>query len=161
MNNGCICCTVRGDLIKVLNKILKLKGKKRLDAVFIETTGMADPAPVAQTFFVDDSVRSKARLDAILTVVDAKHILQHLHEKKAEGAENESVEQVAFADVLLVNKVDLVAKSELETVEQGIREINAFAKIIKCSKGVVPLDQEIGRAVQQECRDRSRMPSSA
>ena len=101
MNNGCICCTVRGDLIRILGKILK-KGK--MDAIIIETTGLADPAPVAQTFFMDEKIKALARIDGILTVVDAKHIIQHLDEEKPEGVENEAVEQVAFADRLLINK---------------------------------------------------------
>ena len=100
MMNGCICCTVRQDLIVVLAKLAKRiqSGKLHLDGIIIETTGMADPAPVAQTFFVDDIVKSFARLDGIVTLVDAKHIEQHLDEEKPEGAENEAVEQVAFAD---------------------------------------------------------------
>merc|ERR1712054_679270 len=104
--NGCICCTVRGDLVVALKK---LYGKiSQFDAVIIETTGLADPAPVAQTFFVDDEIQSKFKLDGIITLVDAKHIVQHLDEEKPEGVENEAVEQVAFADRLIVNKCDLV-----------------------------------------------------
>jgi len=110
MMNGCICCTVRQDLIVVLKRISERvsSGKLNIDAVVIETTGMADPAPVAQTFFIDESVQECFRLDGIVTLVDAKHIEQHLDEEKPEGAENEAVEQVAFADRLLLNKVDLV-----------------------------------------------------
>ena len=115
MMNGCICCTVRQDLIVVLEKLCKRvkAGKLHLDGIIIETTGMADPAPVAQTFFVDDMVKSFARLDGIVTLVDAKHIEQHLDEEKPEGAENESVEQVAFADRMLLNKTDLVREADL------------------------------------------------
>jgi G3E family GTPase len=106
--NGCICCTVRGDLIKVLKKLLgRNKTGRALDGIIIETTGLADPAPVAQTFFVDDDVAEWCRLDAIITVVDAKHISQHLDEEKPEGVENESVEQIAFADKVLLNKVGI------------------------------------------------------
>merc|ERR1711912_210822 len=110
MMNGCICCTVRQDLIVVLKKLAKrvASGKLKLHAIVIETTGMADPAPVAQTFFVEQEVSSFARLDGIITLVDAKHIEQHLDEEKPEGAENEAVEQVAFADRVLLNKCDLV-----------------------------------------------------
>ena len=110
MMNGCICCTVRQDLIAVLAKLAKRirAGKLHLDGIVIETTGMADPAPVAQTFFVDDMVKASFRLDGIVTLIDAKHIEQHLDEEKPEGAENESVEQVAFADRMLLNKTDLV-----------------------------------------------------
>merc|ERR1719163_1628283 len=110
MNNGCICCTVRGDLIQGLKRLVKnsIKNEKPLDGVLIETTGLADPAPVAQTFFADDYVQKHLRLDGILTVVDAKHIIQHLDEEKPEGVENEAVEQIAFADRILLNKTDLV-----------------------------------------------------
>merc|ERR1711975_57961 len=100
-----ICCTVRGDLVKVLKRLHKRV--KDFDAVIIETTGLADPAPVAQTFFVDDEVAAFCKLDGIVTLVDAKHIVQHLDEEKPEGVENEAVEQVAFADRLIVNKCDL------------------------------------------------------
>merc|ERR1712023_463371 len=126
MMNGCICCTVRQDLIEVLNKLAKRvnSGKLKLDGIVIETTGMADPAPVAQTFFVDDNVKAFARLDGIITLVDAKHIEQHLDEEKPEGAENEAVEQVAFADRLLLNKTDLVTEEELVRVEKRLKGIN-------------------------------------
>src|SRR5689334_1711114 len=106
MNNGCICCTVRGDLIRILGALMRRKD--RFDAVLIETTGLADPAPVAQTFFMDDALRTQLRLDAIVTVVDAKHILTHLDEVKPDGVENEAVEQIAFADRVILNKQDLV-----------------------------------------------------
>ena len=105
MNNGCICCTVRGDLIRIIEGLMKRKGK--LDGIIVETTGLADPAPVAQTFFVDDDVKSNSRLDAIVTVVDAKHLLQRLVDS------HEAEEQVAFADVIVLNKTDLVAAEEL------------------------------------------------
>ena len=104
--NGCICCTVRGDLTKVLDKLYDRV--KDMDGVIIETTGLADPAPVAQTFFVDDSVASRYKLDGIITVVDAKHVVQHIEEEKPEGVENEAVEQLAFADRIMLNKTDLV-----------------------------------------------------
>ena len=113
MMNGCICCTVRQDLVKVLEKLADRvkKGTLKLDGIIIETTGMADPAPVAQTFFVDDNVKEFARLDGIVTLVDAKHIEQHLDVEKDEGVENEAVEQVAFADRLLLNKTCLLYTS--------------------------------------------------
>merc|ERR1711937_564514 len=141
MMNGCICCTVRQDLVVVLNK-LATKAKKglKLDGIIIETTGMADPAPVAQTFFVDDGVKAFCRLDGIVTLIDAKHIEQHLDEEKPEGAENESVEQVAFADRMLLNKTDLVSEADLERVESRLRGINAFAPIIRCSQSNVSTD---------------------
>src|SRR3954449_5447418 len=109
MNNGCICCTVRGDLIRILGKLLKRKD--RFDYVLIETTGLADPAPVAQTFFSDEEMKARLQLDAIVTVVDARHIAQHL------GDMREAKEQVAFADVILLNKTDLVAAADLEHLE--------------------------------------------
>merc|ERR1712113_1138467 len=126
MNNGCICCTVRGDLIAGLKKMVKnaQKNNKPLDGVIIETTGLADPAPVAQTFFADDFVQQKLALDGILTVADAKHLVAHLDEEKPEGVENEAVEQVAFADRILLNKTDLVSEAELAEVERRIHMIN-------------------------------------
>merc|ERR1711992_414572 len=126
MNNGCICCTVRGDLIAGLKKLIKnsIKKSKPLDGVIIETTGLADPAPVAQTFFADDFVQRHMRLDGILTLVDAAHIIQHLDDEKPEGVENEAVEQIAFADRILLNKCDLADESELAEVERRIRMIN-------------------------------------
>jgi len=127
--NGCVCCTVRGDLVKVLKK---LKDRvKEFDGVIIETTGLADPAPVAQTFFVDEDVRSAYKLDGIITVVDAKHIVEHLKEEKPEGVENESVEQVAFADRIILNKTDLIDEATLQEVEQEIRKINKQADVLK------------------------------
>jgi len=131
MMNGCICCTVRTDLIEVLTKLAtRIKaGALHLDGIVIETTGMADPAPVAQTFFVNKGVEAFARLDGIVTLVDAKHIEQHLDEQKPEGAENEAIEQVAFADRILLNKTDLVSEADLERVEARIKSINRFAPI--------------------------------
>ena len=131
MNNGCICCTVRGDLIRIVGGLMKRRGK--FDGIIIETTGLANPAPVAQTFFVDDGVRSKTRLDAIVTVVDAKHLLARL----ADSAEAE--EQVAFADVIVLNKVDLVTPEELDAVEARIRTINRYARIHRTTKAALPI----------------------
>jgi G3E family GTPase len=139
MNNGCICCTVRGDLIRILKNLLKRKDK--FDYVLIETTGLADPAPVAQTFFVDDDVSAAYDLDGIVTVIDAKHILQHLDEVKPEGVENESVEQVAFADRILLNKIDLVTEIELEVVTKKIQAINRSAPIVRTQNSQIDLDQ--------------------
>ena len=142
MMNGCICCTVRQDLIVVLQKLSKRirAGKLQLDGILIETTGMADPAPVAQTFFVDDMVKSFARLDGIVTLVDAKHIEQHLDEVKPEGAENEAVEQVAFADRILLNKTDLVSEEDLVRVEARLKSMNAHAALQRCMKAQVSVD---------------------
>ncbi|CAE7465961.1 CBWD2 [Symbiodinium pilosum] len=146
MNNGCICCTVRGDLIQGLRSILKktsLEGTK-LDGIIIETTGLADPAPVAQTFFADDVIQSKMMLDGIITLIDAKHALQHLREEKPEGVENEAVEQVAFADRIVVNKTDLVRNDELKLLTEEIRGINRLAPIIYTQNSKVVLGEIIG-----------------
>jgi len=133
MNNGCICCSVRGDLIRILGRLLKRKDP--LDGILIETTGLANPAPVAQTFFTDDEMRSAFRLDAIVTVVDARHVLQHLENG------DESVKQIAFADVILLNKTDLVSPAELDALEARIRRINGVARLHRTKDCAVPLDQ--------------------
>ena len=138
MNNGCICCTVRGDLIRILSALMRRRD--RFDQILIETTGLADPAPVAQTFFVDDEIRDQLRLDAIVTVVDAAHVLDHLDEVKPEGVENEAVEQVAFADRMILNKVDLVAPDRLAEVEGRLRAINVAADIVRAENANVDLD---------------------
>ena len=142
MMNGCICCTVRQDLVQVLKKLsARIQGGAlRLDGVVIETTGLADPAPVAQTFFVDREVKSFFVLDGIITLVDAKHVEQHLDEQKPEGAENEAVEQVAFADRVLLNKIDLVSEEDLARIEGRIRSINKFAPIQRCQQSKVSVD---------------------
>jgi len=133
MNNGCICCTVRGDLIRILGRLNKRKD--RLDGILIETTGLANPAPVAQTFFTDDEMKQNYRLDAIVTVVDAKHVLQHLDK------DDEAMKQLAFADVILLNKSDLVSAADLDALETRIRRINAVAKIHRSKNCDVPLNQ--------------------
>lgn len=132
MNNGCVCCTVRGDLIRILEGLMRRKGK--FDAIIVETTGLADPAPVAQTFFIDEEVGRKARLDAVVTVADAKWLTDRL--KDAPEAKN----QIAFADVILLNKTDLVSGHELEEVEARIRGLNPYARVIRTRKCDVPLD---------------------
>jgi G3E family GTPase len=137
MNNGCICCTVRGDLIRIIEGLMKRKGK--FDAIIVETTGLADPAPVAQTFFVDQEIADESRLDAIVTVADAKFLAARL--KDAPEAKN----QIAFADVVIVNKTDLVTPAEIEEVEARIRGINPYAKIHRAVKCNVPLDAVLGR----------------
>jgi len=147
MNNGCICCTVRGDLIAGLKKLIKnsKKNKKPLDGVIIETTGLADPAPVAQTFFADDFVQQHMRLDGIITLVDAKHIIQHLEDEKPEGVENEAVEQIAFADRILLNKCDLVDnEDELKEVEKRIRAINEKVAIKRTTNSEVNMEFVLG-----------------
>ncbi len=132
MNNGCICCTVRGDLIRIINKLMKRRDK--FDYILIETTGMADPGPVAQTFFMDEEVREKTKLDAIVTLVDAKHV--HMHWESSEVQE-----QLAFADVVLLNKIDLVTPAELEDLESRIRSMNGTAKIYRTTKSEINLDK--------------------
>ncbi|HKA71528.1 MAG TPA: GTP-binding protein [Xanthobacteraceae bacterium] len=137
MNNGCVCCTVRGDLIRIIDGLMRRKGK--FDAIIIETTGLADPAPVAQTFFVDDAVGRKTKLDAVVTVADAKWLKDRL--KDAPEAKN----QIAFADVILVNKTDLVKPEELRDVEMRIRGINPYAKVHTTERCRVPLPEVLGR----------------
>ena len=137
MNNGCICCTVRGDLIRIIEGLMRRKGK--FDAIIVETTGLADPAPVAQTFFVDQDVQDQARLDAVVTVADAKWLADRLRD--APEAKN----QIAFADVIILNKMDLVTPEELREVEARIRAINPYAKLHKTSRCAVPLDAVLGR----------------
>lgn len=146
MNNGCICCTVRGDLIAGLKKLVKNSQKKGkpLDAVLIETTGLADPGPVAQTFFADEFVQQKLALDGILTLADAKHLVDHLDEEKPDGVENEAVEQVAFADRILLNKCDLVSETELDEVEKRIRMINEAVQIRRTKFSEVDMDFVLG-----------------
>jgi len=137
MNNGCICCTVRGDLIRILEGLMKRKGK--FDAIILETTGLADPAPVAQTFFVDEDVRAAARLDAVVTVADAKWLAARLRD--APEAKN----QIAFADVIILNKIDLVSPAELREVEARIRAINPYAQLYPAKKCDVALDAVLDR----------------
>jgi G3E family GTPase len=131
MNNGCICCTVRGDLIRIFAGLMKRA--KKFDGIIIETTGLANPAPVAQTFFVDEGVRAKARLDAIITVVDAKNFRARLEDS------SEAAAQVAFADVIVLNKLDLVSAEELAAVEARITGINRFARILRATRSDVPV----------------------
>jgi G3E family GTPase len=137
MNNGCICCTVRGDLVRIMGGLMKRRGK--FDAIIVETTGLADPAPVAQTFFVDDDVQNHARLDAVVTVADAKWLSDRL--KDAPEAKN----QIAFADVIVLNKTDLVTKAELAEVEARIRAINPYAKLHRTERCKVELADVLER----------------
>ncbi|KQP47286.1 CobW family GTP-binding protein [Methylobacterium sp. Leaf106] len=137
MNNGCVCCTVRGDLIRIMDGLVKRRGK--FDAIIVETTGLADPAPVAQTFFIDEDVGAAARLDAVVTVADAKWLADRL--KDAPEAKN----QIAFADVILLNKADLVEPADLDRVEGLIRSINPYAKVHRTSRCDVALDQVLDR----------------
>jgi G3E family GTPase len=135
MNNGCICCTVRGDLIRIIGNLMKRRDK--FDHLVIETTGLADPAPVIQTFFVDEDMQSQLSLDAVVTVVDAKHIWQHWEADEAQ-------EQIAFADVILLNKTDLVTPEILEELEKRIRSMNAMAKIYRTRNSELSMDALLG-----------------
>ncbi len=137
MNNGCICCTVRGDLIRMVSALVRRKGK--LDGILIETTGLADPAPVIQTFFLDQETRARATLDAVITVVDARHFdgqMQNGHE---------AMEQVIFADVILLNKMDLVDETQRDAVLERVRSLNAHAEIIPTTRCLIPLDKVLER----------------
>jgi G3E family GTPase len=137
MNNGCVCCTVRGDLIRVLSGLMKRKGG--FDAIIIETTGLADPGPVAQTFFVDEDVKARTKLDSVTTVVDAKHVLLRLSDSK------EAREQIAFADQIVLNKTDLVSEDDLRMLEARLRRLNPLAPIHRAQRSNVPLDTILGR----------------
>ena len=151
MNNGCICCTVRGDLLRILGRLMKRKD--RLDAILIETTGLANPAPVAQTFFTDPEMKEQFALDAIVTLVDAKHILLHLDDSP------EALKQIAFADVIILNKTDLVAPAELDALEKRLHTINAVAKIHRTQNADLPIEKVLNvggfnleRAVEVDAR---------
>jgi G3E family GTPase len=137
MNNGCICCTVRGDLIRTVETLMRRPG--RFDAILVETTGLADPAPVAQTFFMDDDVRAKTRLDAVVALVDAKHLPLRLKDSR------EAADQIAFADVVVLNKTDLVSEDELRQVEASIRRINPSARIHRTERSAVNLTDVLDR----------------
>jgi G3E family GTPase len=133
MNNGCICCTVRGDLIRVLSKLMRRREK--LDGILIETTGLADPGPVIQTFFVDDELKEKLYVDAVVTIVDSKHVVQHLDKDR------ECREQIAFADVILLNKTDLVQPAELDELEGKLKSMNRFAQYYRTQNADIALDK--------------------
>ena len=141
MNNGCVCCTVRGDLIRVLQGLMKRQAStsRGFDAIIIETTGLADPGPVAQTFFVDEEVKTRARLDSVTTVVDAKHVLLTLSESE------EAREQIAFADQIVLNKTDLVNEDELRMIEGRLRRLNPLAIIHRAVRSQVALSAVLGR----------------
>lgn len=135
MNNGCICCTVRGDLIRIIGNLMQRRDK--FDHLVIETTGLADPAPVIQTFFIDEELQAQMNLDAVVTVVDTKHISQHWESEEVQ-------EQVAFADVILLNKTDLVSSEELAALEERIRSMNGIVKIYKTQYADIPMDKILG-----------------
>jgi G3E family GTPase len=135
MNNGCICCTVRGDLVRIFDNLMEKQDK--FDHIVIETTGLADPAPVIQSFFVDEVMRTKTQLDAVITVVDSKHIWQHWESDEAR-------EQIAFADVILLNKIDLISPSILDDLERRVRGMASFAKIYRTHNSEIPMDSILG-----------------
>src|SRR5689334_9265755 len=137
MNNGCICCTVRGDLIKTMHGLLAKRGN--FDAIVVETTGLADPGPVAQTFFVDSFLQERTALDSVTTVVDAKHILLRLADSR------EAAEQIAFADQIVLNKTELVTEPELREIEARLRRLNPLAPIHRAQRSNVALDKVLGR----------------
>ncbi|MBO0903456.1 CobW family GTP-binding protein [Jiella sonneratiae] len=137
MNNGCVCCTVRGDLVRVVEGLTRRKG--RFDAIVVETTGLADPVPVAQTFFMDEDVRAKTELDAVVALVDAKHLPQRLKDSR------EAEDQIAFADVVLLNKTDLVSADELAAVEATVRAINPHAVVHRTERAGVDLAKVLGQ----------------
>jgi len=137
MNNGCICCTVRGDLVRIIDGLMRRKGK--FDAIIVETTGLADPAPVAQTFFMDEAVGAKTKLDAVITIADAKWLADRL--KDAPEAKN----QIAFADVILINKTDLVAPDELRELEARIRGLNPYARLHRTERAQIDINEVLGR----------------
>ncbi|GLQ37996.1 cobalamin biosynthesis protein CobW [Rhizobium albus] len=138
MNNGCVCCTVRGDLIRVVEGLMRRPG--RFDAIIVETTGLADPAPVAQTFFMDEDVRSKTQLDAVVALVDAKHLPLRLKDSR------EAEDQIAFADVVILNKTDLVDEAELRKIEATVRAINPSARIHRAERAKIDVTQVLNRA---------------
>ena len=135
-NNGCLCCTVRGDLVETLGRLQARAGS--LDGILIETTGLADPAPVASTFFAADDVKAGIRLDAFVTVVDAVNLEQNLTQN------NEAVEQVAFSDVILINKMDLVSSEQMAAVERRVRKLNPMARIYHTANAEIAIGEIIG-----------------
>eukprot|EP00245_Coleochaete_scutata_P011377 TRINITY_DN4203_c0_g1_i1.p1 TRINITY_DN4203_c0_g1~~TRINITY_DN4203_c0_g1_i1.p1 ORF type:complete len:505 (+),score=95.56 TRINITY_DN4203_c0_g1_i1:30-1544(+) len=143
LNNGCLCCTVRGDLVRMLAELVKTK-RDRFDHIIIETTGLANPAPVIQTFFMEDRIADDVKLDGVVTVVDCKHVGIHMDEVKPEGVVNEAVEQIAFADRIILNKTDLVNAKELESVRRRITRINAMARLQSATYGQVDMDYVLG-----------------
>ena len=151
MANGCICCTVRGDLIRVLGNLMKRRDK--FDYVVVETTGLADPGPVAQTFFMDDEISSEFSLDGIITLVDTFHINQQL------GRSDESTEQIAFADVIVLNKTDLVKDAELDSLEARLRKMNKMAKFIRSEMANVPIDSVLDKSAFNLDEALKRRPS--
>lgn len=143
LNNGCLCCTVRGDLVRMISDLVNKK-KGKFDHIIIETTGLANPAPIIQTFYAEDQVFNDVKLDGVVTLVDAKHARLHLDEVKPEGVVNEAVEQIAYADRIIVNKTDLVGEPDIASLVQRIRNINRMAQLKRTEFGKVNLDYVLG-----------------
>nr|GMC96333.1 COBW domain-containing protein 1-like isoform X1 [Ipomoea batatas]GMD11941.1 COBW domain-containing protein 1-like isoform X1 [Ipomoea batatas]GME18076.1 COBW domain-containing protein 1-like isoform X1 [Ipomoea batatas] len=143
LNNGCLCCTVRGDLVRMIAELVSKK-KGKFDHIVIETTGLANPAPIIQTFYAEDQVFNDVKLDGVVTLVDAKHAGLHLDEVKPEGVVNEAVEQIAYADRIIVNKTDLVGEADVSSLIDRIRRINQMAHMKKTQYGKVDLDYVLG-----------------
>ncbi|XP_045833423.1 COBW domain-containing protein 1-like [Trifolium pratense] len=143
LNNGCLCCTVRGDLVRMINELVTSK-KGKFDHIVIETTGLANPAPIIQTFYAEDNIFNEVKLDGVVTLVDAKHAGLHLDEVKPKGVVNEAVEQIAYADRIIVNKTDLVGESDITSLVQRIRKINSLANLKRTEYGKVNLDYVLG-----------------
>jgi G3E family GTPase len=139
MDNGCVCCSVRGDLVRTFGMLCSRR--KDFDAIIIETTGLADPAPILFTFNSNALLQDNYRIDSIVCLVDAKHVGIHLDEVKPEGDINEAENQIAFSDRIILNKLDLVSKDELEDVKDRIRSMNSFAALIYTERSRAPLDQ--------------------
>ena len=142
MDNGCVCCSVRGDLVRTFGMLCSRR--KDFDAIILETTGLADPAPIVFTFNSNQIIESNYKIDSVICIVDAKHVNTHLDEVKPEGSVNEAEHQIAFSDRILLNKLDLVSKEELQDVLDRIRSINSFATVIKTEKSRAPLEQILG-----------------
>ncbi|GAB2293646.1 hypothetical protein Dimus_027859 [Dionaea muscipula] len=143
LNNGCLCCTVRGDLVRMISELVKKK-KGKFDHIVIETTGLANPAPIIQTFYADDAIFDDVKLDGVVTLVDAKHARMHIEEVKPEGVVNEAVEQIAYADRIIVNKTDLVGEQQIASLVRRIRSINGMAHLKQTQFGKVDLDYVFG-----------------
>lgn len=143
LQNGCLCCTVRGDLVRMLSELVRTK-REKFDHIIIETTGLANPAPIIQTFYMEDSICDFLKLDGVVTMVDAKHVVAHLNEKKPEGVVNEAVEQIAFADRIILNKVDLVSDRDVDVLRRRIKKINSMARIQTTTYGDVDMDYVLG-----------------
>eukprot|EP00197_Chlamydomonas_leiostraca_P003811 CAMPEP_0202865320 /NCGR_PEP_ID=MMETSP1391-20130828/5655_1 /ASSEMBLY_ACC=CAM_ASM_000867 /TAXON_ID=1034604 /ORGANISM="Chlamydomonas leiostraca, Strain SAG 11-49" /LENGTH=530 /DNA_ID=CAMNT_0049545149 /DNA_START=14 /DNA_END=1606 /DNA_ORIENTATION=- len=142
LSNGCLCCTVRDDLIQALNRLYDRKGE--FDHIVIETTGLANPAPIISSFYMDQSLPDKVRLDGVVTVVDAKHVVRHLDDKKEEDVVNEAVTQIAYADRIILNKTDLVSPQDLAVLEGRLRAINKMADITRTQRAQVAVDYVLG-----------------